>query len=70
MKFSMTVNLGNAAMSTSDDLAALLRDVASKIESNSYVEDVLQDESEHYKRNAFDTNGNRVGVYEFKSDTE
>ena len=50
--FTLTIQLGNAAMETSDDVAEALRRVADKMERNGFDGRIV------------DLNGNTVGKYE------
>lgn len=58
-QFILTMNLGNEAMQTADDIAARLRVAADKLEAN-YSGDYL-DEWTGLGAPVMDTNGNRVG---------
>jgi len=63
MKFRLTINLGNAGMSTSEHVANALRAVAKRVENNEYVETCEDDMGELITRGIDDDNGNRVGEW-------
>ena len=59
----LRIALGNDAMSTSADVAAALRKVASRLEEKAYLEDK---ELESLTRGIMDTNGSTVGEWGFR----
>ena len=63
MRFQLTIELDNAGMSTSVDLATALRNVAKRIERNDYVETCEDDGGEIITRHIQDSNGNNVGKW-------
>lgn len=64
MKFSMTVEFGNAAMLTSADLAQAMRQAADRIEASDYV-GCVENSGDRYSivRAVLDGNGNSVGQF-------
>ena len=62
MKFTLTINLGNDAMRTGEDLAAALHAVADKLASlgGDPVEDLIEDDYDASGR-IRDENGNTCG---------
>jgi hypothetical protein len=58
MKFSLSIDLGNASMHTSVDLAT-----ANRIEDNGYVETCEDEYGEMITRGIQDVNGNHVGSW-------
>lgn len=59
----LRIRLGNDAMSTSTDVAAALRKVASRLEEKGYLED---EEMQSLVRGIMDTNGSTVGEWGFR----
>lgn len=56
--FTLTITLGNEAMQTPEDVAWALRKAIEQLEAG------------ETRRNIRDSNGNTVGMWEFKPDTD
>lgn len=67
MKFSITVNMGNDSMRTSEDLARTLRHLADRIEQGDHMNDARGGIMTLPIR---DYNGNRCGWYTFNSEPD
>ena len=67
MEFKLTIELGDAAMSSSEDIAVVLRRIANQFEENRYVErgDSNGDYASAVVR---DLNGNKVGEWELSGE--
>lgn len=62
MIFHLTIELGNDAMNSSNELAEVLRHVASRIDTQEYVE-TCRREGTQLSRGVLDYNGNQVGDF-------
>lgn len=65
-QFNLSIRLGNAAMDSPEDIAAALRKVAEKVESNLYIPE--SDSSEVNR--ILDLNGNNVGNWVVRFDKD
>ena len=65
MKFTLKIDLGNAAMLTGEDIAGALREVARKIEREATcsVNDDGEEQIDETGGGIIDDNGNRVGSW-------
>ena len=65
MRFTLKIELGNAAMLTGDDLAAALRKVADKVENESTHSQNYDGENQidEMEGRVYDENGNKVGTW-------
>jgi hypothetical protein len=72
MKFSMTIELGNSAMTTSDDLRKVIKQVGEYIVENDIVQfvDIVQfaDHVKIYAKIIQDDYGNHVGTWKISKD--
>lgn len=65
MKFILSIDLGNDAMQTASNVAAALRDVASRLASVSRAR--MTDDTHEISGMIHDVNGNRVGGWHVES---
>lgn len=71
MQFTLTITLGNVAMSTSEDLSFALRQVAKRIRDKDYVKHIRDEGgSASLTRGVVDENGNCVGAFGLTNNDE
>lgn len=63
MRFTLNIDLDNAGMTYSTQVAGALRKVADRIESNQYVETCEDNGGELITRGIMDENGNTCGSW-------